>query len=320
MVTDNILETSQLTRRFGSLTAVNAVDFHVHSGERYALVGPRGAGKTTLISMLCTLVRPTSGIVHVAGCQLGRENDAIRDRVGVVFSDSLLDNQLTVEENLRVRASFYGIRGREATDAIARALATAGIASCSRTRYGRLPEEERRRTDLARALIHAPWLLLLDDLAYGLDSQAGTSILDFIRCLPKETGTSVIQTSRDILPVADADRIAILDRGRLKAEGTPVEIRDRYAADRLRLVPKASASARAALATLLGNEGYRYTAGTSAKSEVMEIAIVNSIGALLLVNRIVHLIDSFEMIRGDIQDAYAKALRDERLSDGGEAR
>ena len=84
MVTENVLETQQLTRRFGSLTAVNAVDFHVRSGERFALVGPRGAGKTTLLSLLCTLLRPTSGIAHIAGCQLGRENDAIRDRIGVV--------------------------------------------------------------------------------------------------------------------------------------------------------------------------------------------------------------------------------------------
>ena len=234
--------------------------------------------------------------------------------------DSLLDNQLTVEENLRVRAVFYGISGREATDAISRALATTGMTAFLRTRYGRLPKEERKRADLARAIIHTPWLLLLDDPASGLDPQAGTAILDIIRRLPTETGTSVIQTTRDILHAADADRIAILDRGRIKAVGSPIEIKNSYAADRLRLVPNASSSARRELDRLLVSEGYRYTAGTSAKSEVLEIAIVNSIGALLLINRIVRLIDSFEMIRGDLQDAYVQALRDDRPSGGEDAR
>lgn len=316
-MTENILEVQQLTRRFGSLTAINAVDLHVRRGERFALIGPKGAGKTTLISVLCTLIRPTAGIAHVDDCQLGRENPGIRGRIGAVFSESLLDRLLTVEENLRVRASFYGIRGKEATAAILRAATATGSETNLRARYGRLPAEERRRADIARALVHAPSLLFLDDPAAGLESDARDAILDIIRSLAAGSGTTVFLASREIGDGMDADRIAIMDRGRVMADGTPLELLERFAADRLRLVPRNDAACRETLVKLLNSEGYRRLPVAAEDGTVLDIAIGNSMGALLLLNRIVHLIDSFEMVRGTMHDAYQQALRpDVRSADG----
>ncbi len=316
-MTDNILEAQQLTRRYGGMTAVNAVDFHVRNGERYALTGPRGAGKTTLIAMLGTLVRPSSGIANIDGFQLSRENAAIRGRIGVVFADSLMDGRLSIRENLRFRAALYGIRGPEAADAVARAAAATGITDLLKARYGRLDDEERRRADFARALVNTPGLLLLDDVAAGLDAETASAVLDLARRLPRETGAGVLQTSRDIREVAGADRIAIMDQGRILAEGTPAQLVDRYAADRLRLVPRSDPGCRQSLVRLLGNEGYRFTPGTSPDSPVIEVAIGNSMGALLLVNRIVHWIDRFEMLRGDLKVAYDQALLESRSGAGG---
>lgn len=316
-MTENILEVQQLTRRFGSLTAINAVDFHVRRGERFALIGPKGAGKTTLVAMLCTLTRPTAGIAHVDDCQLGRENPGIRGRIGVVFTENLLDRLLTVEENLRVRASFYGIRGREATTAILRAATATGMETSLRARYGRLPAEARRRADIARALIHAPALLFLDDPVAGLEAGDREAILDITRRLPAESGTTVFLTTREMDDGMDADRIAILDRGRIVADGTPRELLERYAADRLRLVPRDDAVCREALVKLLNSEGYRHVSVATEEGPVLDIAIGNSMGALLLVNRVAHLIVSFEMFRGSMHDAYAQALRlDVRTADG----
>jgi multidrug/hemolysin transport system ATP-binding protein len=315
-LTENILEVQQLTRRFGSLTAINAADFHVLRGERFALVGPRGAGKTTLVSLLCTLTRPTAGIAHVDDCQLGRENSAIRRRIGAVFTESLLDRKLTVEENLRFRAGFYGIRSKQAAAAIKRAAALTGMEALLHARYGGLSAEERRRADFARALIHSPPLLLLDDPAAGLEPDARSRILDLARRLPAESGTTVFLTSREIGDASGAGRIAILDRGQIVALGTPRELILRHAADRLRLVPR-DESSRNGLARLLTSEGYRHVTTAMGDGTALDVAIGNSMGALLLVNRIVNLIDSFEMVRGSMQDAYAHALRpDVRPMDG----
>jgi multidrug/hemolysin transport system ATP-binding protein len=166
-------------------------------------------------------------------------------------------------------------------------------------------------------LVNVPALLLLDDVAAGLDAEAAASILDLARRLPRETGAGVLQTTRDIREVAGADRIAILDQGRILAEGTPAQLVDRFAADRLRLVPRPDPGCRMALVRLLGDEGYRFLPGNSPDSPAIEVAIGNSMGALLLVNRTVHLIDSFEMLRGDLKDACDQALSGARSGAGG---
>jgi len=136
---------------------------HIRAGERLVLAGPSGAGKTTLLAMIATLLPPSAGIVNVDGFQLNRENYAIRGRIGVVFEEGLLDDRLTVRENLRVRSSFYGLRGSEIDEAVARASDVTGLSSLLGVRYGRLDEANCRRADIARALLNDPALVLLDD-------------------------------------------------------------------------------------------------------------------------------------------------------------
>jgi multidrug/hemolysin transport system ATP-binding protein len=283
---------------------------HIRAGERFVLAGPSGAGKTTLLAMIATLLPPSAGIVNVDGFQLNRENFAIRGRIGVVFEDGLLDNRLTIRENLRVRASFYGLRGSEIEDAVARSSEVTDLSLLLDIRYGRLSEANRRRADIARALLNDPALVLLDDPARGLDAEASDAVLALVARLTEATGTAVLQTTRSFDRLAGADRIGVMDRGRILAEGTPTALVDRYAEDRLRLVPRPDAGSRETLLRLLDVEGYRYVAGTSADGPMIEVAIVNSMGALVVLNRIVHLILRFEMMRGDLGDACRRILRE----------
>ena len=310
----NRLEIQQLTRRYGTRKAVDNVDLHIQAGERLILAGPSGAGKTTLLAMIATLLPPSAGIVNVDGFQLNRENAAIRGRIGVVFEDGLLDGRLTIRENLRVRASFYGLRGSEIEEAVARSAEVTDLAPLLDVRYGRLEEADRRRADIARALLNEPALVLLDDPARGLDAEASDTILDLVSRLTDMTGAAVLQTARTFDRLAGADRVGVMENGRILAEGTPTALVDKYADDRLRLVPRPDSVSRETLIRLLDAEGYHYTAGTSADGPMVEVAIVNSMGALLLVNRIVHLVLRFEMLRGDLGDACRRILREAKAN------
>ncbi len=310
----NRLEVQQLTRRFGARKAVDNVDMHIRAGERLVLAGPSGAGKTTLLAMIATLLPPSAGIVNVDGFQLNRENYAIRGRIGVVFEEGLLDDRLTVRENLRVRSSFYGLRGSEIDEAVARASDVTGLSSLLGVRYGRLDEANRRRADIARALLNDPALVLLDDPVRGLDAEASSAVMALVARLTDVTGTAVLQATRSFDRLEGADRIAVMDGGRILADGTPTALVDRYAEDRLRLVPRPDGASRETLTRLLDTEGYRYTAGTSADGPMVEVAIVNSMGALLLLNRIVHLVLRFEMLRGDPGDACRRILREAKAA------
>lgn len=307
-VAESILEVQQLTRRFGARTAVDSVDLYVNAGERYLLAGPAGAGKSTLVALLATLLRPSSGIVNIDGFQLNRENHAIRGRIGVVFSDGMLDDRLTVRENLAARAACYRLRKQEASDAVAQAADRSGITARLGVRYGRLDPADRRRADFARALLTRPALLLLDDPARGLDASDASAVLDLAARLAAETGAAVLQTARTFDRLEGADRIGILSAGRIRAEGTPSELVERFASDRLRLAPRRDADSRAAIVRLLDAEGYRHSDIPSDDGTVLEVAIGNSMGALLLVNRVAGWISRFEMLRGDLGEACVNAL------------
>ncbi len=307
---DYALATQQLTWRSEARIAVNAVDLQARTGERYMLVGPPGAGKTTLLSLLNTTRPPASGIAQIAGLQLGRENDAIRARVGTVYTDSLLDARLTVAENLRLRAAFYGMRRAAARTATTEAAAAAGVSDWLHVRYGRLPAAPRRLADLARALLHRPALLLLDDPLRDLSKDAADTVARRLDTLAVDTGVAVLETSRACDRLIGADRIGMMIAGRLFMEAPPDVWIDRYAADRLRLLPRADAASRTALLRLLDAEGYAYSTRPAADGAVIEVVVANSMGALLLTNRVVPWITRFEMLRGDLTAACQRALRE----------
>lgn len=219
------VECRGLTKRFGGLAAVDGLDLGVRQGEIYALLGRNGAGKTTTIGMLTTLVGPTSGDAWVAGYSVRREAAQVRRHVGVVLQESALDRYLSVEENLLYLARAYHLPGPSVRRRVEAVLMQLGLIDARGTVVAHLSGGNRRRAEIAAGMLHRPAVILLDEPTVGLDVETRRYIWNHVREVASE-GTAVILTTH-YLEEADAlaDRIGILERGRLVAEGRPSELK-----------------------------------------------------------------------------------------------
>jgi len=293
-----IIEVSGLKKNYGKVRAVKGIDFHVNEGELFAFLGPNGAGKTTTIDIICTLLKPDSGTVTINSYKLGKQDHKIRKDIGVVFQDSILDNLLTVKENLYTRGSFYGMSNKELATAVEKAAIAADVKSFYNRRYGNLSGGQRRRADIARALINTPKILFLDEPTTGLDPQTRKSVWDTIRNLQKGTGMTVFLTTHYMEEANKVDYVAIIDNGEISARGTPSELRAKYSTDTLRLIPKDNKG----LTELLKKKNIRFTISGKA----FFINISNTLDALPLLNNVQDLISGFEVISGNMDDAFVK--------------
>ena len=170
------IEVSGLIKNYGKIKAVDGIDFSVDSGSLFAFLGPNGAGKSTTIDILCTLLRPDGGRAAINGLEIGRQDEKIRREIGVVFQEGVLDRLLSVRENLMLRGSFYGFRGEELKKRVSDALLKSGAGEFALRKYGQLSGGQRRRADIARALVNSPKILFLDEPTTGLDPQTRKSI------------------------------------------------------------------------------------------------------------------------------------------------
>lgn len=291
-----IISVSNLKKRYGNVEAVKGIDFYVNEGELFAFLGPNGAGKTTTIDIICTLLRPDNGIVRVNNYMLGEQDDKIRESIGVVFQDSILDALLTVKENLYTRGSFYGLSGRKLTAAVEKAAEAAGVESFMNRPYGRLSGGQRRRADIARALVHTPKILFLDEPTTGLDPQTRKSVWDTVRDLQKVTGMTVFLTTHYMEEAANADYVAIIDNGLISAKGTPADLRAKYTTDILRLLPKDSDK----LAVFLSDKNIKYTLSGG----FFSIPVSNTLDALPILNEVKDMVSGFEVVNGSMDDAF----------------
>ena len=294
----HIISVDNLTKNYGNVKAVKGVDFHVNEGELFAFLGPNGAGKTTTIDIICTLLKPDRGTVIVNGYTLGKQDDKIRKNIGVVFQDSILDNLLTVKENLYTRGSFYELSKKELSIAVEKAARAAGVESFYNRPYGKLSGGQRRRADIARALVNTPKILFLDEPTTGLDPQTRKSVWDTIRNLQKGAGMTVFLTTHYMEEATKADYVAIIDNGQISAKGTPSELRAKYSTDSLRLIPKDSER----LTIFLNKQNIKFIISGGA----FIILISNTLDALPLVNNAESLISGFEVISGSMDDAFVK--------------
>src|SRR5262245_1166659 len=224
-MTAPVVEAVGLTKRYGSRLAVDGVAFAVAPGECLGLLGPNGAGKTTTIKMVTCLVPPTAGTLRVLGMSMAPENHrSIKARLGVVQQEESLDPDLTVEKNLTVYASYFGIGGRAAAQRAAELVRFAELADRGNARIKSLSGGMKRRLMLARALLNDPVLLVLDEPTTGLDPQARRLVWDRIRTL-KRDGTTILLTTHYMEEAAQlCDRLIVMDEGRIVAEGTGPEL------------------------------------------------------------------------------------------------
>lgn len=219
------IRTSNLTHRYGSRVALDRFDLEVRRGERMALLGPNGGGKTTLFRILSTLMTPTDGSAAVDGFDVVAERNAVRRRIGVVFQSPSLDAKLTVRENLHYGGRLYGLGGRELRDRIDELLGRFGVLDRARDRVDTLSGGLARRAELAKSLLHRPDILLLDEPTTGLDVTARLELWKLIDELHADGAVTVLTTTHVLEDADTADRVAIVDRGRRVALDTPAALK-----------------------------------------------------------------------------------------------
>ena len=227
----NIIEISSLSKRFGEVQAVNDLSFRVKEGELFAFLGINGAGKSTTINIMCGQLSKDSGTVQLSGVDLDSDPDSIKRNLGVVFQNSVLDKELSVQDNLQSRAALYGIQGKAFRERLAELAGLLEFDDLLKRTVGKLSGGQRRRIDIARALIHRPKILILDEPTTGLDPQTRSTLWQVIDDLRKNEGMTVFLTTHYMEEAADADYVVILDSGMIAAEGTPLELKNTYTGD-----------------------------------------------------------------------------------------
>ena len=227
----NIIEISSLSKRFGEVQAVNDLSFRVKEGELFAFLGINGARKSTTINIMCGQLSKDSGTVQLSGVDLDSDPESIKRNLGVVFQNSVLDKELSVQDNLQSRAALYGIRGKAFRERLAELAGLLEFDDLLKRTVGKLSGGQRRRIDIARALIHRPKILILDEPTTGLDPQTRSTLWQVIDDLRKNEGMTVFLTTHYMEEAADADYVVILDSGMIAAEGTPLELKNTYTGD-----------------------------------------------------------------------------------------
>jgi ABC-2 type transport system ATP-binding protein len=222
---NDVIEIKNLVRKFGSFTAVNGISLSIKEGEIFGILGPNGAGKTTTINMLLGLITPTDGTIKVYGNDITRHPQVIKEKMGLMTQETVVDGDLTAEQNLEIFAELYGMSGIEKKEAIDNALEEAELSDFRNAKAGSFSGGMQRRLNLVKSMMHSPKILVLDEPTTGLDVQNRVSMWGRIRKLNK-SGITIILTTQ-YLEEADSlcNRLAVIDHGQIKALGTPAELK-----------------------------------------------------------------------------------------------
>ena len=231
----DIIKVDHLYKSFDDIKAVRDLSLRVREGDLFAFLGENGAGKSTTINILCGQLAKDSGLVEIDGADLDQNADSIKQKLGVVFQSSVLDAPLTVYDNLESRAALYGIHGAEFHRRLKELAEKLSFGDLLKRPVGKLSGGQRRRIDIARALINQPRILILDEPTTGLDPQTRMLLWGVIEDLRRSEGLTVFLTTHYMEEAAEADYVMILDSGTVAAEGTPLELKNRYAADYITL-------------------------------------------------------------------------------------
>ncbi len=290
------ISVKDLRKSYGDSIAVDGVSFDVPEGTFFALLGPNGAGKSTTISVICSISGCDSGTVEIFGKEVS--DPSVRSDIGVVFQDSMMDRLLTVRENLEIRGGMYGLSKGDLKSAVDKAIAVTGCEEFSDRPYGKLSGGQRRRADIARALVHGPRLIILDEPTSGLDPQSRRQIWNTVMGLNRDEGMTVLLTTHYLEEAAGADDVVIIDHGRIAAHGTPSEIRERHSQDRVTIVP----ADKEALLRILDGLGVAY----SCEQSTVEVLLSRTVDAIPILKAAEGAISSFEVRMGTLDDAFLR--------------
>lgn len=303
----NVIEVSHLKKDYGKIHAVKDISFHVEKGELFGFLGINGAGKSTTIQMLCTLFKPTSGQANVCGYPIGKQNQEIRKRIGIVAQQNCLDDALTIEENLLIRGSLYEQNAQKLKARLHEVSMLLDLEDILHRPFQKLSGGQKRRCEIARALMHAPEILFLDEPTTGLDPATRQSVWRCIDTLRKNTNMTVFLTTHYMEEAAQADHIAIIDHGRIMEYGTPYQLKETYAKDRLILHSHQIKQ----LENILSTMPYAYQIDT----QHISISLSHTLEALKILDAISPYLEGFEVIQGTMDDVFlhvtGKPLKEE---------
>ncbi len=288
----NVIEIVNLKKSYGEIKAVDDVSFSVAEGAFFAFLGVNGAGKSTTISILCGDQPRDGGEVRVDGLDLDGNADEVRRRLGVVYQNCALDQPLSVRDNLKYRAALYGITGKAFEKRLAELTELFGLQDLLRRPVGKLSGGQRRRIDIARAVIHEPKILVLDEPTTGLDPQTRKTVWGVVEQLRKAQGLTVFLTTHYMEEAADADEVVILDAGKIKAQATPLELKNRYTGDFITFYDLTDDEARS-----LGMPYERV-------SGAVRVAVKNTGEATELVRNYPALFRDYEITKGKMDDVF----------------
>ena len=289
---ENVIEISHLNKSFREVHAVADLSFRVKKGELFAFLGVNGAGKSTTISIMCGQLAKDSGRVEICGLEPEGHMRAITRELGVVFQNSVLDGVLTVRDNLQSRAALYGVTGKAFRQRLGELAELLELQELLGRTVKQLSGGQRRRIDIARALLHRPHILILDEPTTGLDPQTRSLMWQVVARLRQEEGMTVFLTTHYMEEAADADYVVILDSGRIAAEGTPLQLKNTYTGDFLTIYGAPEQQIRSL--------GLPYTAVRDA----FRIAVPNTRAATDVIVRNPELFQDYEITKGRMDDVF----------------
>ncbi|MGN0352578.1 MAG: ABC transporter ATP-binding protein [Roseburia sp.] len=288
----DIIEIKHLSKHFGEVKAVQDLSFKVKEGELFAFLGINGAGKSTTISIMCGQLAKDAGTVCIDGTDLEKETDAVKRKLGVVFQNSVLDKALSVQDNLESRAALYGITGKAFRKRLDELSELLDFGDLLKRTVGKLSGGQRRRIDIARALLHEPKILILDEPTTGLDPQTRKILWNAIARLRQEKHMTVFLTTHYMEEAAEADYVVILDSGKIVAEGTTLELKNIYTGDFITLYGVTEEQAKQ----------LRYPC--EALRDAYRIAVPNTAAATKLIIKYPEIFMDYEITKGKMDDVF----------------
>ena len=302
----NVIEISGLYKSFGDVAAVQDLSFRVQAGELFAFLGVNGAGKSTTINILCGQLAKDRGSVRICGADPDADPEAVKRSIGVVFQGSVLDRELSVRDNLRSRAALYGIAGAEFRQRLAELSGLLELEPLLKRPLGKLSGGQRRRIDIARALLHRPKSLILDEPTTGLDPQTRSTLWRVVEQLRQREHMTVFLTTHYMEEAADADYVVILDHGKIAAEGTPLALKNAWTGDFITLYGATEAELR------------QLDAPYTALRDAFRVAVPDTAAATQLILRHPEIFRDYEITKGKMDDVFL-AVTGKKLT-GGESK
>ena len=291
---EDIIKIDHLYKSYGAVKAVQDLSFRVKKGELFAFLGLNGAGKSTTISIMCGQLQKDGGRVEINGKNLDENPNEIKRELGVVFQNSVLDKPISVYENLKTRAALYGIYGEEFENRMAELTEIFELGDILNRPVGKLSGGQKRRVDVARALLHKPSILILDEPTTGLDPQTRKTVWRIIDDLRKSEGMTVFLTTHYMEEAADADYIVILDSGKIAAEGTPLELKNQFTGDYIYLYAEEDKVAKLGKPYEKVGDGFR-------------VSVCDTAEATDLIIKHPEIFVDYEIVKGKMDDVFLNA-------------